>query len=394
MITLQGSLKSFKLPDILTFLSIGRKSGTLNLVSSNRESFIYFENGSVIYASSNQEKFRLGAILIWRKKITPEQWRSMEKVMLEQGEKFGKVAVEQKLLSEDELRDFLKIQVSEIIYDCFVWDEGKFSFLERMQLPPHAVTISIDLSNLIMEGARRIDEWERCLQLLPDKNVRLKVISSPEAREKITLTLDEWKVLFLINGARTLEEICDIAEEDRLHVYRIIYGLIMNQLVEAKQKEVSLISMIRQVEEFQEVQKIREEETTHNVLDDTSLLVSPEATLAFRDVLSVTLAKLTVKKPEINENSFALVDQEYLIGRQYNVNINIPDPSVSNIHAKVFRGPEGYVLEDMNSRNGTFVNGDRINRRVLQENDVIFLGAAEIVYNIISQVKRVPTITP
>jgi hypothetical protein len=391
VITLQGSLKSFKLPDILTFLNMSRKSGTLNLISGKRESFVYFDQGSVVYASSNQEKFRLSAILIWRKRITNEQWRDIERIMLDQGEKFGKVAVEQKILTEDELREFLKIQVSEIIYDCFTWDDGRFSFLEMMKLPDHAVTISIDLANLIMEGARRIDEWEHCLDLLPDKRVRLKVVPTPEIREKISLTLDEWKILFLINGARSLEEICDVAEEDRLHVYRIVYGLVANKLVETVHREPSLISMIREMDFKGEAYPPVEDATTHNVLDDTSLLVSPEAHLGFKDVLSVTLARLTVRKPEMEASGpISLVEQEYRIGRQPEVDIHIPDPSVSNFHARIYRGPEGYVIEDQASRNGTFVNGTRIQRRLLQENDVIYLGAAEMVYNIVSDVKEVP----
>src|SRR5207253_7840210 len=88
-----------------------------------------------------------------------------------------------------------------------------------------------DLANLIMEGARRIDEWEQCLRLLPDKGVIFRVVSNP-AEEKITLSADEWKILFLINGARTIEELCHDADEDPFHVYRIVYGLYGSKLIE------------------------------------------------------------------------------------------------------------------------------------------------------------------
>ena len=81
--------------------------------------------------------------------------------------------MQQGLLTEEQLRDFLKVQVSEILYDCFVWPGGTFAFIDGIDLPPYAVTISIDLSNLIMEGARRIEEWEECVRLLPDSERRL-----------------------------------------------------------------------------------------------------------------------------------------------------------------------------------------------------------------------------
>src|SRR5207245_11260967 len=96
---------------------------------------------------------------------------------------------------------------SEVIYDAVVWQMGAFAFYDGIDLPPNAVTISIDLSNLIMEGARRISEWEECLRLLPDSSVVFRVADDPDT-EKITLSLDEWKILFLINGQRTSQELC------------------------------------------------------------------------------------------------------------------------------------------------------------------------------------------
>src|SRR5436309_2549817 len=132
---LQGRLQSFTIPDILTFLNMSQKTGTLRLLNNSREAHIYFESGAVKFASSSQEKFRLGSILLQRKKIDGSQQKMIEKMMLEQKGRFGKIAVEEKILTEQELRDYLKIQVSEILYDCFVWAGGTFAFTGGMQLP-------------------------------------------------------------------------------------------------------------------------------------------------------------------------------------------------------------------------------------------------------------------
>ncbi|PWT91773.1 MAG: hypothetical protein C5B54_04690 [Acidobacteria bacterium] len=389
-ITLQGTLKSFKLPDVLTFLNISRKSGTLNLNNNGSEAHIYFENGGVVYASSNQERFRLAAILIHKKKIDNTQWKKLEKIMVERGEKFGKVALEEGVLSEPELRDFLKIQVSEIIYDCFVWMDGTFNFMDILQLPNHAVTISIDLTNLIMEGARRIDELNHFRELLPSRSMVFRVVGTPENQEKISLTLDEWKILFLINGKRTLDAICNESEEDTIHVYRVVYGLYANKLIEPISDEEVFVATLAENEERAREMYPATEQTTRNLEDDTGLLVSPDANLSVKDVLKVTLARLTLKGDQ--SKVFPLVEQEYMAGRQSNNQIQVQDPGVSNIHARIFRGPEGYVLEDLNSRNGTFVNGTRVVRKVLQEGDVIRLGNLELVYNIVYEVKKVPGI--
>ena len=105
--SLNGKLASFRLPDILTFLNLGRKTGTLTLLNSARAAHIHFSSGAIVFAWSNQKKFRLGKVLQKKKRIASDEARRIESIMLEQGEKFGRVAVEQNVLTEDELRDFL-----------------------------------------------------------------------------------------------------------------------------------------------------------------------------------------------------------------------------------------------------------------------------------------------
>jgi pSer/pThr/pTyr-binding forkhead associated (FHA) protein len=384
-ITLQGTLKFFKLSELLNFLNIGQKTGTLNVSVGQKLADIYFDSGSVVYAVSNQEKYRLGSVMIRKKKIDEQVWKKLENLMLQQGEKFGKVAVEEQVITESELHDFLKIQVSEIIYDCFTWNHGKFTFVDVMQLPPHAVTISIDHANLIMEGARRITEIGYFAQNLPQKTSVLRTIGDPSNQEKINLTLEEWKILFLIDGKRTLDDVSNECSENLLDVYRLLYGLFANKLVEVIPEEELIVHEMRE-----ESRRPVAVSPTSKFKQDTRLLISTTAGLTYKDVLKVTLARLTLKKADNDKKTFPLIEQEYYIGRQLGNQIHISDPSISNVHARIFKGPEGYVLEDLNSRNGTFVNGARIDRKLLHENDAVRLGNSNFIYNIMYEVKKVP----
>src|SRR3990172_3887194 len=128
-ITLQGSLKSFRLPDIFTFLNRNLKTGTLSVNNRTSESYVFFEDGTVVFATSNQERFRLGEILRDKNRITETQRCDVERSMLQERIKFGRAALQSELLAETELRDYLKIQVAEILYDCLNWEEGGFSFV-------------------------------------------------------------------------------------------------------------------------------------------------------------------------------------------------------------------------------------------------------------------------
>lgn len=381
---LQGDLAAFRLPDVLTFVSSARRSGVLAISSSGRESEVFFDDGALVYATSNQELFRLGSILLRRRMITPEQRDRIDELMQRDGGRFGSVAVQEGLLSPDQLRDFLKVQVSEIVYDAFVWNAGTFTFSEQSELPAYAVTIAIDLPNLIMEGARRIAEWEQCIRLLPDGSLVFRVVATPRD-EKITLTSDEWKILFLINGQRSIQELCEAGEDDPAHVYRLLYGLYANKLIEPVQRfgeDMSALehqgdaTMRQGTPEFGAETTVQDQE--HD--DDTSLLLASDARLSYDEVVRTILAQLRFER---DDNVIPLVEPEYLIGRHRENSIQLHDPGVSGFHARIYRGPDGYVIEDMKSRNGTWVNGERITLHTLTSGDHLHLGQTDLVYEIL-----------
>ena len=69
------------------------------------------------------------------------------------------------------------------------------------------------------------------------------------------------------------------------------------------------------------------------------------------------------------------IDQdEIIIGRDSGNDIQIDNVAVSREHARITRGPNYYFIEDLNSTNGTFVNGKKINKKFLQEVDEISIG--------------------
>ncbi|HET7435575.1 MAG TPA: DUF4388 domain-containing protein [Thermoanaerobaculia bacterium] len=389
---LHGSLGAFRLAEVLTLLSTSRKSGTLTLESDDRRATIFFSDGAVVFAGTNQEPFRLGSILLRRRTITREQRDAIDQRMRREGGQFGALAVQDGILTQDELRDYLKVQVSEIVFDAFVWSGGVFAFSPALELPAHAVKIAIDLPNLIMEGARRIEEWTHCLELLPDSGAVFRVVARPKD-DKITLTADEWKILFLINGVRTLEELCGDAEDDRLAVYRVVYGLLANNLIEVIPRErenkpvedthgptMPMPAMddatVRQViPRFQDEATLRDSDAN----DDTSLLVSSEARLSYADVVRPTVAQLKLE----DGTTFALIEPEYLLGRHRDNQIVIGDLGVSSFHARIFRGADGYVIEDLKSRNGTWINGSRVFHATLQHGDKLHLGATDVMYELV-----------
>lgn len=394
---LEGTLAIFRLSDVLTFLATSRRTGMLTLTAEAREAYVFLRGGSVVYAASNQDMLRLGAILLRKKQITREQSDMLDDSIRRGKGRFGDVAVEKGVLTEEKLNDALKVQVSEVLYDAFVWNGGTFAFYDGFDLPPHAVTISIDLANLIMEGARRIAEWEECIRLLPDSAAVFRVVSTPET-EKITLSLDEWRILFLINGNRTLEDVCRDADDDAFHVYRVVYGLLANKLIEPAPaptagEEVEeepfphaggpLDTMAALDSTLRATPHFSADSTIVELSDDTSLLVDSSANLSYRDVVKQTVAQVTVLTGDSTGKVFPITEAEYMIGRQRDNQIQITDLGTSGHHARIYRGPDGYVVEDLKSRNGTWLNNTRVFHSLLSGGDVIRVGATDLRFEIL-----------
>jgi pSer/pThr/pTyr-binding forkhead associated (FHA) protein len=70
---------------------------------------------------------------------------------------------------------------------------------------------------------------------------------------------------------------------------------------------------------------------------------------------------------------------EVTIGRTASNDIQIDNVAVSAHHARIVKDGRYYVIEDLNSTNGTFVNEKKITRSVLKENDVITIGKHSLV---------------
>ena len=76
--------------------------------------------------------------------------------------------------------------------------------------------------------------------------------------------------------------------------------------------------------------------------------------------------------------SIALLPTTLTIGREHDNNVEIKDPEVARYHARILRERDDYVVEDLNSSTGTWINGERKTRAVLSHGDVIRVGQTEL----------------
>ena len=170
--SLAGNLKTVSFPDILQLLATGKKTGILYVSTSTRQKEIAFRNGNIIYASSiNSSEDLLGNLLLKLGKISKADLDRAILMHKQTGRQLGTTLVDMNLFEKEEVMECLKIQIEEIVYNLFSWEEGEFKFVEgaepkRMQFPMELSTM-----NVIMEGTRRIDEWFEIQKVLPPDDI-------------------------------------------------------------------------------------------------------------------------------------------------------------------------------------------------------------------------------
>lgn len=300
-VILQGSLDRFPAAVLLPFLVAHAQSGTLALERGSKRTRIFLRDGRIDWTEASNG---LGA--------------------------------------------------EEAILDCVAWDDGTFSLQDEAVLPDGATPLGLDPAVLIEEGLRRAQAMREALGAFQPEQ-EFEVITERDEKDQISLSHDEFTVLFRIGAGRTLAAL-------------------------AKDLGRPMSDVIPTILKLQTGGLIREKSAPPPPPPPPAPIESSDATtLSSAKRLRTLAGSLT---PSGTGTVHPLLDTEYTIGRDAANTIVIPDGSVSSKHARVIKTADGFVLEDLNSRNGTFVNGERVTgTTLLNDNDVVRFGRVILTFN-------------
>ena len=249
-----GNLKTMVLSELLQWLSLGVKSGTLLVEGRGIQKRIYFSDGRISSTSSSDPREYLGQFLVSHGYISEEELKMAMQVQEESSILLGKILVMINAISETDLLRLMKKKAEESIYDIFLWPEGEFEFIDNELPDQQMVALSLDVTGIIMEGLRRFDEWRQIRLRLPTLSV-VPRITGALALDK--LSDQEKLVVPYINGERTIEEIAVQTHNADFVVARIVYeglreGVIVldRSLPHAQEAEESERKIAGDVEQF------------------------------------------------------------------------------------------------------------------------------------------------
>lgn len=177
--SLQGSLKHLQLADVIQLISVSGKTGMFHLKREDHFGRIYLKDGQIVHA----------------------------------------------VLDE--------IKGEEAVYELAIWNDGEFNF--EPDVEPDIKSISKSNTNLLMEAARRLDEWRVLSRKIPSLDLIPEFVSDQgQERGQIQLNTSEWLILAKINGKsdiRTIAKACNLPVFD---VCKVLYGLVTHRLVALK----------------------------------------------------------------------------------------------------------------------------------------------------------------
>jgi hypothetical protein len=199
---IEGPLRELGIHDVFQLLDLSRKTGVLRVSSQLREDegLVFFDSGRVVQASIRSKP----------------------------------PSTDSGAFTQKELDRLVRLQIESAVFELMSWREGFFSFEERTrdEMPGNA-RVTVSTESLLMEGARRIDEWSRIADLVPNLAVvpALAPVQNDRDGAMLDLLPHEWQVLTMIDGGRDLREIAAALARNEFEIAKIAYGLATTGIV-------------------------------------------------------------------------------------------------------------------------------------------------------------------
>ncbi len=236
---LRGNLKDFSATQLLNLINLARKTGALTIQTQKAKAQMFFREGKLIYAMRGEPDGHLVTMLQRIGKLSSEQAKAIQaRPEAKDDKELARLLMRAGYVSRGDVVQGVKTHVLDVVYRLFTWMGGTFLFKPNVLPSDDKITVTIDLDNVIMEGSRRIREWERLQDELPDLDMALKFTDNPSARlRNISLSVEEWRVISFINPRNTIRQVAQSNNMTDFQIRKVVYGMLQAGLVELVRPE-------------------------------------------------------------------------------------------------------------------------------------------------------------
>jgi tetratricopeptide (TPR) repeat protein len=224
---IKGSLKEAGLADVCQLLAMGQKTGCLSVTDRSRFGQIFFDRGRITFATIVNRRDRLGDVLVREGFL--DHATLMEAVDAQGREpdrRLGELLLDRGAIDAETLTACIQRQIEEAIYYLFTWKRGSFYFEVGKTPDAGEVLISVNPESLLLEGARRVDEWSVIEKKIPSLDLIFQVDGDRLDGTGVRLSPEQESVIRLLDGQRTVEEVAEESGLGEFEAGKVLYGLV------------------------------------------------------------------------------------------------------------------------------------------------------------------------
>jgi hypothetical protein len=228
-VSLQGALEVFGLPDIFGLLGSTAKTGALRVTGPGGEGVVYFRDGAVVSASSDVHVQGLARRIVGAGRVGDEALAAaVNRVQSEHGVGVARALYEAGAVDHETLRNLAAEHAIDAVFDLLRWSEGVFSFTVDAA-GEDRLDLALTVEAVVGEARRRLEDWGRVRELVPSVDALVCLAVTPP--DDPTLRLEEWPLLALVDGRRSVADIVALTGRGEYAVCCTLAGLVERGLV-------------------------------------------------------------------------------------------------------------------------------------------------------------------
>ncbi len=210
-----GSLQTMPLADLLGWVKATSRSGSLTVTRDGNEWELQLEGGRVTGYGGPELRDNLGHIVVTSGLLTEEDLRTALQHQRREQVSLHRALLDCGLLSAEQLQECLTELACESIYDLFLDLPGEFVFSDQagraldlgLDEVNERLSLDLDVNHLLMEGARRQDEWAEVRERFPHDDVSIQ-IHDERLPPFEKLGVRERRILASLSAGQSLSDIC------------------------------------------------------------------------------------------------------------------------------------------------------------------------------------------
>lgn len=242
---LAGSLRVFRLSDVLQMLAFADQTGTLSLEQGWNARSLTFERGRISYIAAATRLPSIEELLLSAGRITPAHLSWAVGQAERTRRSLAAVLVEAGIVDASDLARCQAQQLEETIYTLFLWRNGRFNFRAGEVVRENGLAVDLVSERLIIDGTRRVDEWIAISPTVPSTRLIFRPTAplAPDHPEPVERT-----VYAMLDGRRDVVAIAKAGGLTQFDTARALHGLVRAEHVQAippdKVKVISLFTYV------------------------------------------------------------------------------------------------------------------------------------------------------